>query len=167
MRRILLLLPLLWLAGCSDRNPDDLKQFVKTAGSQFHAKIAPLPEVKPYQAFIYNDDAMQDPFKPRKLAYSLGDGGLHPDFNRARQLLESYPLDKLKMVGTVALKGQRDAIIKTPDNTVYIVKAGNYLGTDFGKVVTISDHDIKLKEFVQDGVGNWLERYTTLTLQDK
>jgi type IV pilus assembly protein PilP len=167
MKRIIMLLPLLWLVGCSNRNPDDLKQFTKTAGSQFHAKIPPLPEVKSYQAFIYDDNALQDPFKPRKLAYSLGDGGVHPDLNRSRQLLESYPLDKLRMVGEVALKGQQAAIIKTPDNTVYIVKTGNYLGTDFGQVVAISDHDIKLKEFVQDGVGNWLERYTTLTLQDK
>jgi type IV pilus assembly protein PilP len=45
------------------------------------------------------------------------------------------------------------------------VRAGNYLGQNFGVVTGIGDSEVKLKELVQDGAGDWTERSSTLMLQ--
>lgn len=155
------------LAGCGVGHNDDLKQFVQDSGNNLHGKVPPLPEVKPYQPFVYNDFDLPDPFKPRKLKFNASDSGLQPDLNRPRELLESFSLETLKMVGVIQRKGQTYGVIKTPVNTYYTVQAGNYLGQNFGKILTISNKEIKLKEMVQDAVGDWSERDSTLTLQEQ
>lgn len=167
MKRLLLIAPLLVLAGCSGGADDDLKQFVKDAGNNMHEKIEPLPEIKPYQPFVYNDFDQADPFKPRKLKFNLADSGIQPDLNRPKELLESAALETLKMVGVIKRNGQYFAVIKTPANTIYTVKVGNYMGQNFGKIVAITDKDVKLKEIVQDGGGDWSQRDNTLNLQEQ
>ena len=69
------------------------------------------------------------------------------------------------MVGVLQ---QKDffGLIKAPDNTLFQVKAGNYLSQNFGRIVAVSDNSIKLKEIVQDTNGNWEEKDQTLLLQE-
>ena len=55
--------------------------------------------------------------------------------------------------------------MRTPEKDVYQVRAGNYMGQDFGVIVGISDTEIKLRELVQDGAGDWTERTSSLQLQ--
>jgi type IV pilus assembly protein PilP len=71
------------------------------------------------------------------------------------------------MVGTLEQKKDVFALIKTPDNNLFRVKPGNYLGQNFGRIVAISDSNIKLREIVQDNSGNWEEKDQTLQLQDE
>ena len=92
-------------------------------------------------------------------------GGVQPDPNRRREPLESYPLEALKMVGVLKQK-EFFGLIKTPDNNLFQVKLGNYLGQNFGRIVAVSDSSIKLKEIVQDSNGNWEEKEQTLLLQE-
>ena len=40
------------------------------------------------------------------------------------------------------------------------------MGQDFGVVTNISDNEVKLKELVEDVHGDWVERISTLTLQE-
>lgn len=167
MRRILLTLPLLLLAGCHSGGQDDLHKFVQNAGVNMRGHVEPLPEVKPYQPFVYNDFDQPDPFKPRKLKFNAAQGGIQPDLNRPKELLESFALETLKMVGVIRRNGENYAIIKTPLKTIYIVKVGNYLGQNFGKVVAITDNEVKLREIVQDGAGDWSERDSSLILREK
>jgi type IV pilus assembly protein PilP len=86
---------------------------------------------------------------------------------RAREPLEAYPIENLKMVGTIAQKKQVFALIKTPDSNLFRVKQGNYLGQNFGLITEINEAAVKLKEIVQDGTGDWAERESTLQLQDE
>ena len=168
MKYVIAALTLLSLAACSGAGHDDLTQFVKNSGANMHGKVEPLPEVKPYQVFTYDAGDLPDPFKPRKLKLSSGDGGgLQPDLNRPKELLESYALENLKMVGELKKKNEVYAVIKAPGDNIYMVKVGNYLGQNFGKVVAITDTEVKLKETVQDSAGDWAERDDTLTLQDQ
>ena len=81
--------------------------------------------------------------------------------------LESYPLESLTMVGTLERGKGVFALVRTPERDVYQVRPGNYLGQNFGVVTAITDAEIKLKELVQDGSGDWAERSSTLNLQDK
>ena len=69
------------------------------------------------------------------------------------------------MVGTLEKNKSVFALVRTPEKDVYQVRAGNYLGQDFGVIVGISDTDIKLRELVQDGAGDWAERTSSLQLQ--
>lgn len=155
--------------GCSSEEHSDLRQFVKESDKLPGGRIPPLPEVKPYEPFAYNAYDLTDPFKPRKIEppKTTAKGGLQPDFNRPREALEAFALENLKMVGTLQQKGQVFALVKAPDNALYRVQSGNYLGQNFGRIVGISETDIKLKEIVQDSGGNWEEKEQALMLQEQ
>lgn len=165
MKGILLCFLCLLLVACGDSN-DDLKEFVKNSGKNLHTKIAPLPQVKPYEPFNYEAFDIPDPFKPRKLKQSGGGGGLQPDLNRPKEALENYPLENLKMVGVIQQGKAFFGVVKTPDNTLYRVKVNNYMGQNYGKIVRISDSEILLKETVQDTAGDWTERENSMQLQE-
>jgi type IV pilus assembly protein PilP len=154
------------LTACGGGDMDDLQQFMNDAGKDMQGKIEPLPQIKPYEAFSYDAFSLPDPFKPRKLSPSGGGGGLQPDLTRSREPLESYSLETLKMVGMISKKNGIHAVIATPDKAVYHVRAGNYMGQNFGLITQISDSEITLKEIVQDSAGDWAERTSTLTLQE-
>lgn len=167
MKRLVAITLLLSLAACGGSGYEDLQQFVKESGNNLRGKVEPLPEVKPYEPFTYNAYDLSDPFKPRKLKPSQGGGGPHPDLNRPREALEAYDLEKLKMVGVIKHKGETYAVVKTPDNTIYRVRRGNYMGQNFGRITALNDTEVKLKEIVQDSAGDWVERESTLTLQEQ
>ncbi len=158
------------LAACSGEQHSDLKQFVKDSDNLPRVRIPPLPEAKPYEPFTYDAFNLTDPFRPRKIEppkTAAVPGGLQPDFNRRREPLEAYPLENLKMVGTLQQKKDIFALIRTPDNNLFRVKAGNYVGQNFGRISTISESNIKLKEIVQDSSGSWEEKEQMLQLQDE
>ena len=46
------------------------------------------------------------------------------------------------------------------------MRTGNYLGQNYGKIIGISETNIRLREIVQDSTGDWVERMTTLDLQE-
>lgn len=157
------------LTACSGEEHSDLRQFVKESDKLPVGRIPPLPEVKPYEPFAYNAYDLTDPFRPRKIEppKTAAKGGLQPDFNRPREALEAFPLENLKMVGTLQQKQQVFALVKAPDSSLYRVTSGNYLGQNFGRIVGISETDIKLKEIVQDSGGNWEEKDQALLLQEQ
>lgn len=171
MRKYLIAAPVLacaLFAGCSGEQHSDLRPFVKDADNLPRGRIPPLPEVKPYQPIEYAAFDMTDPFKPRKIEppkNAAAIGGVQPDPNRRREPLEAYPLEALKMVGVLKQK-EFFGLVKTPDNNLFQVKTGNYLGQNFGRIVAVSDGSIKLKEIVQDSNGNWEEKDQTLLLQE-
>jgi type IV pilus assembly protein PilP len=118
-----------------------------------------------YEPFTYDAFDLPDPFKPRKLS-TAGGGGMQPDLNRPKEPLEAYSLETLKMVGMLSRKGVVHAVIKTPDNTIYHVRKGNYAGQNFGLLTQISDGEVSLREIIQDSAGDWSERTSTLLLQE-
>jgi type IV pilus assembly protein PilP len=85
--------------------------------------------------------------------------------NRRREPLEAYPLDTMSMVGSMTRRDGRYAIVKV-EGLLYNVKAGDYLGQNFGRILKIGEADISLREIVQDPSGEWVERVSTLQLQE-
>jgi len=157
------------LAACGGEQYSDLRQFVKDSEKLPHGRIPPLPDVKPYEPFTYDAYNLIDPFKPRKIEppKTQAGGGVQPDLARRKEPLEAYPLENLRMVGTLQQNKQTYALVKSPDNNLFRVKSGNYLGQNFGLITTISESTIKLKEIVQDSGGDWTERVSTLTLAEE
>lgn len=154
------------LTSCGGEQYSDLRQFVKDSDNLPRGRIPPLPDVKPYEPFSYNAYDLVDPFKPRKIEppKSAAGGGIQPDLNRRKEPLEAYPIENLRMVGTLQQGKTNFALVKSPDNNLFRVKPGNYLGQNFGLITEISESTIKLKEIVQDSGGDWTERISTMTL---
>jgi type IV pilus assembly protein PilP len=151
------------LVGCGE-GLSDLRTFVKESEKNLPRKIEALPQVKPFTPFSYEGFELPDPFKPRKLAIKQENAGANaPDLNRRKEPLEAFPLEQLKMVGTLNQSGVMYALVRA-ERTLYQVKKGNYLGQNFGLIVDISDSEIKLKEIVQDTAGDWAERESVLPL---
>jgi type IV pilus assembly protein PilP len=169
LRLLPLLIACLAVLGCSGEQYGDLREFVKNSDKLPHGRIPPLPEVKPYEPYTYAAFDLIDPFKPRKIEPPKGTsgGGLAPDLNRRREPLEAYPLESLRMVGTLEQKKQMFALVRAPDNTLFRVKSGNYVGQNFGRIVAISESSVKLKEIVQDSAGNWEEKEQVLQLTEE
>jgi len=154
------------LAGCGESAYQDLEQFVKQSGQGLRGKVEPLPEVKPYEAFTYTALDQPDPFKPRKLAPKFAGAAL-PDPSRRREALEEFPLDNLRMVGTLERKGTMFALIRSPDNNLVQVKPGDYIGQNFGRVTVVGEGEVKVKELMQEASGAWVEREASLALSDE
>ena len=155
------------LASCSSEL-DELKQFVRESEKGLPRKIDPLPAVKPFEPFAYEGFDLPDPFKPRKLTPPKDgpSGGLAPDLNRRKEPLEAFPLEQLKMVGTLSQLNEMYALVRA-DKTLYRVKKGNYMGQNFGLITDINEGEIKLKEIVQDSAGDWAERQSVLPLLEE
>lgn len=158
----------LGLVSCGSERHSELKQFVKNSDNLPHSRIEPLPDVKPYEPFNYDAYSLIDPFKPRKIEppKSAG-GGPQPDLTRRKEPLEAYPIENLRMVGMLQQNKANYALVKSPDNNLFRVKVGNYLGQNFGLITEISESTIKLKEIVQDSGGDWAERMSTMNLVDE
>jgi type IV pilus assembly protein PilP len=161
-----LVLPLL-LAGCGDSQFEDLRAWMAATGKDGVAKIEPLPQVKPVEPFEYKQDDLQDPFMPRSLR-PAGKGGLQPDLGRPKQPLEEFPLDSLRMVGTLARPGKPlSAVIKDPKGTLYTVRVGDHIGQNFGTIEKITDDGLEIKELIQDSSGEWTESKANMTLMEE
>ncbi|MGH8503032.1 MAG: pilus assembly protein PilP [Gammaproteobacteria bacterium] len=160
------------LTGCG-RDMQDLHAYVAEIKLRKPAGIEPLPEIKPYEKFEYQAEGLRNPFDSSVIARQLtsgseqtAQGGISPDPNRPAEFLEGFPLDTLRMVGTLEQGGQLWALIKTPDTTVQRVTKGNYLGENNGRVTSISDAAIEITEIVFDGFGGWREREGMVALSE-
>jgi type IV pilus assembly protein PilP len=154
------------LAGCGGESHQDLRAWMQEQGAGMKGKLDPLPQVKPYEPFVYNAFDLPDPFKPRKIEPVKGDNKFAPDINRRKEPLEAFPLESLHMVGTLQKGKTVYALVRTTEKDVYQVRVGNYMGQNFGIVVGIGDNEIRLKELVQDSAGDWSERSSTIQLAE-
>jgi type IV pilus assembly protein PilP len=163
----LLLLLTALLAACDSGEGDDLDKFMASSSDSMGKDVEPLPQVTPYLPLQYNaDGTLTDPFKARKANNTAG--SLQPNTSRPKETLEAFPLESLKYVGSLSKGNLRVALIKTPDNTVQQVKTGNYLGPNFGLITAINDSEVVLKEIIQDDLtGDWVERNSSINMQDK
>ncbi len=176
MRIFLLSLALVTLAGCGRAGTADLDAYIAEVSSRPGGAIDPIPEVKPYEAFVYQAFEMRDPFSlasPGEQAAaaaaraSSSNSGILPDFKRPRELTEDFPLDAMRMVGHVRLAGQLWALIQDPNGTLHRVRPGNYMGKNHGRIIRVVENQIDLTEIVPDGLGSWMERQSALVLGEQ
>lgn len=163
----LLLLATVLLVACGGEEFQDLQDFIKESGADLRGQVEAAPEIKPYEPFQYDNSAsLPDPFKARKQETKNMEAlGLNqPDFARPRQELEEFPLETLKMVGYMRKGNVGHAIIRSSEGKLHRVKAGNYAGMNFGQIISVTETEVRIKEMVQDGAGDWLERESSLQL---
>jgi len=166
MRKLMTIVGLagsLALAGCSD-GLDDLRGEIEKAKQRPGGRIKPLPEVQPYVSHEYQMADKRSPFL-QSLA-GENPSGPRPDVQRPREHLEQFPLDTLKMVGTLRLGGGNYGLVQTRDGLIHRVLPGNHLGQNDGRVMAVSEARITVIEIVPDGLGGYIERPAALALTD-
>jgi type IV pilus assembly protein PilP len=152
------------LTACSSAD-DELSRFIDDTRKEPGGRVEPIPEVKPYETFVYAATTMRSPFIPGGNGGGNG-AGLRPDSKRNREFLEQFSLDTLKMVGTLKLGGRMFGLVQTKDGLVHRVSGGNYMGQADGKITDISPAKITLTEIVPDGLGGYMERPAALGLNE-
>ncbi len=151
-------------AGCSG-GQSDLQQWIEATKKKPGGRIQPLPEVKPYETYVYSAAKLRSPFQPQGSG-AQGQASLRPSSRRNREFLEGFSLDTLRMVGTFKVGGSFYGLVQSKDGLVHKVQPGNYLGQNDGKVTEITGGKISLVEIIPDGLGGYIERPASLALTD-
>ncbi len=159
------------LAACAGEQ-EELTQWMEQQRREVKPTVEPLSPPKKFdpQPYVALDGV--EPFSTQKLTVALKQEARQPnsllaaEINRRKQPLEAYPLDSMTMVGSVVREGRSYALLRV-DNLLYQVKLGDYLGQNYGKITRITETDVALREIVQDAAGEWIERMTSLQLQER
>jgi type IV pilus assembly protein PilP len=167
-RLLLMLGALLVLAGCT-RGMSDLRDWVAQEKGKKGAPIPPLPVIKTFETFQYADEGKRDPFSAStaELQPTAAANGPRPDEGRAKQPLEMFALDSMKMVGTVGSGANIEALVKDPGGVIHPVHRNEYMGQNYGRVTDIAEDHIDLVELVSNGNGGWMERSASIGLGEK
>lgn len=159
------------LAGCS-ADQTELRDWMEQRRREIKPNVTPLQPPKKFDPQPYTGGQAVDPFSTQKLSVALKQESQQPnsmlrvELERRKEPLEAFPLDSVSMVGSVNKQGRPFALLKV-DNLLYQVKAGDYLGQNYGRVTRITETEISLREIVQDAAGEWIERPVTLQLQER
>ena len=172
LSRVIMVLSLTTLLSACNQGIGDLQTFVQRIKSQPPGRIDPIPEFQPYQNFEYTSHDLRDPFKlvdfrrPEENVEEIEKiaSGPKPNIDRVREPLEDFPLDTLRLKGTLTKDGIKWALIFAPDNTVHRVLEGHYMGQNHGRIISVTDERIELTEIVPDGLGNYIERSSAVAL---
>lgn len=165
----------LLLGACGSSGQQELQDWMTEQRAQTKPKLQPLPEPKKFSPQAYTQDGTTDPFSNLKLAQALRRESsqstssaalVAPELSRRKEPLESFPLDTMKMVGSLQKEGLPVALVRV-DNLLYQVRPGNYLGQNFGRITKVGETEVVLREIVQDAAGEWIERAAKLQLQEK
>lgn len=163
-----LILAALGLAACGG-DMDDLDAYVNSVKARPGGRIEPLPEITPYEVYTYIADAegIRSPFVPdTPQAGGSAAGGTRPDPDRSREFLEGFPLDTLRMVGTLDMGNSDYGLIQTSDGLIHRVVPGNYMGQNDGRIIGVTESEIELVEIISDGIGGYIERDAAISLSD-
>jgi len=159
------------LAGCGAEQ-EELSQWMEQQKREVKPNVQPLSPPKKFNPQPYVALNGVEPFSSQKLTVALKQEARQPnsllaaEINRRKEPLEAYPLDSMRMVGSVTRSGAPYALLRV-DNLLYQVKQGDYLGQNYGKITKISETDVALREIVQDAAGEWIERSSALQLQER
>jgi len=167
---VVLLVAVAFLSGCQ-RDTSDLQQYIAEVNARPGGDIEPMPTIEPHDPHLYPGHE-RSPFDSTVIARPLPaepvgiPGEVDVDFDRPREPLENFPLDSLRMVGSMEQEGVRYALIRTPDRTIQTVRAGNYMGQNFGRVTDVTQREIRLVEVVPDAFGGYMERENSVALSE-
>lgn len=159
------------LSGCSDSH-EELQAWMDEQRRDARPQVSPLIPPRKFDPQPYLAGTSVDPFSIQKLQVAIKQESrqpnslLSPEMNRRREPLEAYPLDSLSMVGSLVRGGRTYALLRA-DNLLYQIKVGDYMGQNYGRVTRITETEIALREIVQDAIGEWIERTSTLALQER
>ncbi len=156
------------LVGACGTGGDELDAYINDVKSRPGGTIDPLPEIVPYEGFSYEAglEGVRSPFRPDVPQRPEGPDGVTKDLDRVPEYLENFPLDSLRMVGTLNIEGTTYGLVQDSDSLIHRVIPGNYLGQNDGRITDISESQIALVEIISDGIGGYIERDAAISLSN-
>lgn len=152
------------LTACSkDNNIKDLKAYVTQIEARPAQKIPSVPPLVWPEPFKLPATLKRDPFAPYLNPATLAS---RPDAGRQAEPLEQFPLDALKMVGTVQQNDVMWALIQSPQG-IARVKVGQFIGQNAGEIVKIGTTSLTVRELLPEGLGRWGKRMIEINLNGK
>ena len=85
---------------------------------------------------------------------------------RKLELLEAFDLGLLKLVATFSMGGERVAMVEDTQGKGHIVRRGNYMGKNSGRIEKLTDDTIFLVEQAVNPAGDLIDRQVTLTMKE-
>jgi type IV pilus assembly protein PilP len=164
VKHLLLAAMAVTVSGCGGAN-SDLDEYINEVKARPGGRIEPLPQIKPYETFTYDAQSLRSPFMPDS-PKGRATAGPRPEANRPKEYLEQFPLDTLKMVGTLQRNNNRYGLLQTQDGLVHRVVPGNFVGQNDGRVVSVDDGEVQVEELVPDGIGGFYKRSAAISLSD-
>ncbi len=157
------------MSACTGDN-DDLDEKINTIKAIKSTFVEPLPEITPYESFAYVADVEQirSPFIPDtpQISATGRGGGPRPIEDRSPEFLEGFPLDTLRMVGTLDISATMYGLVQTSDGLIHRVVPGNYMGQNDGRITGVTESEIDMVEIISDGIGGYIERDAAISLSD-
>ena len=156
------------LSGCG-ANIDDLIAYTEQVKANTQVSIDDYPEFKALPSVDYSSSNLRSPFirsKNEQISETAQErpNCQQPNLNRPKQVLESFGLDGLQMAGVFTSNGRKYALVKANDGSLHKVTSGSYIGLFNGRVTTIKNTEILIKEMLPDGAGCWKSKQATLTM---
>ncbi len=159
------------LAACNNSDFTDLHAYIAGVKARPNEPIKPLPEFENVDTILFKlEEGLRDPFKPvekkpDEQSDEEPDNGIRPDKNRIKESLEAFPINEMKMVGTIKMNSVQWGLVKN-DGSIYRVKVGNYLGKNDGKIIGIDKNKIDIIEIMPNKSGHFNKQSTTLMLAE-
>lgn len=164
-----LIFSLILTACSSSSDQQDLKDFMAETKRRPQGQIDPLPPFQVYQPFSYSAMTLRSPFERPAPIEKETKGGrtVEPDLTREKEYLENFNIANLNMVGTLTKGGKLWALIDDGQGKVTPATVGNYLGKNFGKIISTEKTQLEVMEIVSDGSNGWVERPRIIKLVAK
>lgn len=121
-----------------------------------------------YKNVSYNGFDKKSPFEKfeNKTIKINSENTIKPDFDRKKEHLELFDMSVLHLVGIIEGKDGGVGIINNGNETL-IVKVGNYIGKNFGKIKKINNKTMVVEEIVKNENDSWVKKELILNLKKK
>ncbi len=159
-------------ACLQDWNKTDLEQKVEAVKKIKNIQLEPIPNFQVFDSFSYTASSSRSPFDsfittekqdaPEEVKIDESIPCLRPNRHRNKQGLEYFPLDALKMVGTLEEKGEIWGLIIDPNGLIHRVQVNHYMGENYGKIIAIGAQKIDLEEMHNNGTGCYITREASI-----
>ncbi len=157
----------LLLGACGADEHSDIKEWMAEESKGIKSNVQTPPPLITPPIVSYAAKALESPFSAEKVRSKEGAGvndRSGPAAGRMPEYLEGFPLEAMRLIGTVSYRDMMYAIIQTPEKPKHVT-VGNYIGPNYGKIVEITKSQMKISETVKDANDLWVQREKILYLQ--
>lgn len=155
------------LAACGSDEHSDIKEWMAEESKGIKSNIQTPPPLVTPPIVSYAAKGLASPLSVEKIKSKEGgsaNDNSSPAAGRMPEYLEGFPLEAMRLIGTVSYGGMMYAIIQTPEKPKHVT-TGNFIGLNYGKVVEITKTQMRISETVRDANDLWVQREKILYLQ--
>ncbi len=169
MRRVAVFITI-FLFGCENSESfEDIERFIEQAYAKAEVTSTPLPPEPNYEALAFTAADLPDPFVIPSLVpkqIKTRDDCWQPKGFEKKDPLEAFELSSMVFKGVIGELGSYWALVEGPDASIYRVNIGRVLGSNKGRVDSISQKTLSITEHLSDGLGCWQVRNVRLALKE-